>query len=110
MAHFPELFRQLPQADVPFSGVDVRLLQGPAACAIFLEATEDMNVPEHRHGAQWGIVVEGEMRLTIGAETRSCRRGDSYVIPAGMPHAAVLTRGTRVIDVFDDPNRYRPKA
>lgn len=110
MAHYPEMFRCLPEADVPLSGVDVRLLRGPGACAIFLEATQDTTVPEHRHGGQWGIVAEGELGLTIGSDTRTHRRGDSYVTPAGTPHAAVLARGTRVIDVFDDPNRYRPKT
>jgi quercetin dioxygenase-like cupin family protein len=110
MPHFPDLFQKLPEADVRFRGVNVRLLQGPTACAIFLEATEDVTVPEHSHGAQWGIVVEGEVSLTIGGETRLRRRGDEYSIPAGVPHAAVLRKGARVIDCFDDPNRYRPKA
>lgn len=110
MASFPDLFRNLPEADVPFKDARVRLLQGPTASAIFLEAKEDMTVPEHRHGAQWGIVVDGELDLTIGSERRVRRRGDEYHIPAGVPHAAVLRRGTRVIDVFDDPNRYRPKS
>lgn len=110
MAPFPELFRRLPEADVTFRGVDVRLLRGPTASAIFLETKEDMTVPEHRHGAQWGIVVEGELNLTIGSETRIRKRGDEYHIPAGVPHAAILKKGTRVIDVFDDPDRYRPKA
>ena len=110
MPPFPELFRRLPEADVPFHGVDVRLLRGPTGSAIFLEAKEDMTVPEHRHGAQWGIVVEGELNLTIGPETRVRRKGDEYHIPAGVPHAAVLKKGTRVIDVFDDPDRYRPKG
>lgn len=110
MSSFPEVFRRLPEADVPFPAVDARLLQGPTASAIFLEAREDTVVPEHRHGAQWGIVIDGELNLTIGLETRIRRKGEEYYIPAGVPHAATLTRGTRVIDFFDDPNRYRPKA
>ncbi len=89
--------------------MSVRLLRGPTACAIW-EATQDAAVPEHRHGAQWGVVLEGEIRLTVGSETRTCLRGDEYFIPAGVPHAAVLKTGTRVIDAFDDPDRYRPKA
>lgn len=110
MAHFPEAFQKLPEADVPFSDVQARLLQGPNACAIFLEASKDMSVPSHQHGAQWGIVVEGELRLTIGSETRTRRKGDEYYIPSGVPHAALLKKGTRIIDFFDDPNRYRPRT
>lgn len=110
MAPFPAVFRVLPEADTPIPGVDVRLLRGPTASAIFWEAAQDTTVPEHRHGGQWGVVLEGELRLTIGPETRTCRRGDEYFIPAGTPHGARMKRGTRVIDFFDDPNRYRPKA
>lgn len=110
MTPFPDLFQRLPEADVPFRGVNVRLLQGPTACAIVLEATHDTTVPEHAHGAQWGIVVDGELRLTIAGKVRTCHRGYEYFIPAGVPHAAVLKKGARVIDFFDDPNRYRPKA
>lgn len=110
MAPFPEVFLKLPEADVPIHGVHVRLLRGPTASAIFWEATEDTAVPEHRHGAQWGVVLEGEMRLTVGGNARGCRKGDEYYIPAGVPHAADLKAGARVIDFFDDPDRYRAKA
>lgn len=110
MAPFPELFRTLPEADVAIPGVAVRMLRGLTASAIFWEATQDTTVPEHRHGGQWGVVLEGELRLSIGSEARTCRRGDEYYIPAGMPHSAVLKAGARVVDFFDDPDRYRAKA
>lgn len=110
MAHFPEIFHRLPEADVPIPGVSVRLLRGPTASAIFFEAVRDTTVPEHRHGAQWGVVLEGEIHLTLGAEARTCRKGDEYFIPAGVPHGASMKVGTRVIDFFDDPDRYHPKA
>lgn len=110
MVHFPEMFEKLPLTDVPIPGVHVRLLRGPTASAIFWEATQDTSVPEHEHGAQWGVVLEGEIRLTIGSAARTCRRGDEYFVPAGVPHAAVLKKGARVIDFFDDPNRYREKG
>lgn len=50
------------------------------------------------------------MVLTIGGETRTYRRGDSYYIPAGVVHSAVFKRRVRVVDFFADPDRYRPKA
>ncbi len=110
MAPFPDVFETLPEADVPIRGVQVRLLRGPTASAIFWEATQDTAVPEHTHGGQWGVVLEGEIRLTVGGTHRVCHRGDEYFIPAGMPHAAELKAGARVIDFFDDPNRYKEKA
>jgi quercetin dioxygenase-like cupin family protein len=110
MAVFPDFFAKLPEADVAFTGAEVRLLRGPAASAIFVVAREHMEVPSHTHAAQWGIVVDGEMRLTIGGRTGTYRRGDSYLVPAGTPHRATLRAGTQVIDVFDDPDRYRPRT
>lgn len=110
MSRFPDIIAKLPEADANFKGVKVWLLRGPTASAIFVEAREDSAVPEHSHGAQWGVVVDGEMDLTIGGATRTYRRGDDYMIPAGTPHGAKLRAGTRVIDFFDDPNRYRPRS
>ncbi len=109
MDSFPDIFDKLPLADVPIPGVTVRLLRGPTASAIFWQAAQETAVPEHRHGGQWGVVLAGEIRLTVGPETRTCRRGDEYYIPAGVPHSATLEKGTRVIDFFDDPDRYRAK-
>jgi len=109
MAGFPEIIRSLPEADAPFRDIAVWLLRGPTASAIFVEAHADSVVPEHSHGAQWGIVVSGELVLTIAGATRAYRPGEEYFIAAGVPHAAKLRAGVRVIDFFDDPNRYRPK-
>jgi len=109
MVGFPEIVRSLPEADAPFRDITLWLLRGPTASAIFVEAQADSEVPEHSHGAQWGIVVAGDLVLTIGGKTRTYRPGEEYLIPAGVPHAAKLRAGVRVIDFFDDPNRYRPK-
>lgn len=110
MPKFPDIVRHLPEADAPFRGIDIRLLRGSTASLIFVEALVEADVPEHSHAAQWGIVVDGEMRLTIGGRTGTYRRGDEYLIPAGTPHAATLRAGTRVIDFFDDKDRYRPRS
>ncbi len=110
MTGFPEIIRRLPEADAHLPGITLRLLQGPTACATFVEATEDAVVLEHSHGAQWGIVVSGQLVLTIGGKTRVYQPGDEYYVPAGVPHSAKLSKGVRVIDFFDDPDRYRPKT
>ncbi len=110
MSRYPDTFKKLPEADVPFPSVHVRLLQGPTASAMFLEALHDTAVPEHTHGDQWGIVVDGEVRMTIHGTAQTFRKGDEYFLPAGTPHGALIRAGARVIDFFDDPNRYRPKA
>ncbi|HEX9340195.1 MAG TPA: cupin domain-containing protein [Thermoplasmata archaeon] len=109
MAGFPEIVRRLPEAEASLRGITLRLLQGPTACVTFVEAMQDSEVPEHAHGAQWGIVVAGELLLTIGGKTRVLAPGEEYFVPAGVPHSAKLKAGVRVIDFFDDPNRYRAR-
>ncbi len=56
-----------------------------------------------------GAVVEGEMSLTIGEKTRVYRKGDWYYIPEGVVHSATFLTRVNVIDVFDDPERYKIK-
>src|SRR5207245_1912780 len=83
---FPDFIQKLPEAETSLRGVTLWLLQGRSGSATLFQAREDSSVPEHSHGAQWGIVVEGEMRLTIDKATRTCRRGDEYFLPGGAPH------------------------
>jgi quercetin dioxygenase-like cupin family protein len=109
-AQFPALITNLPEADLPLKGVRGWMLQSERGLMVFFEFEAGVEVPEHQHGDQWGIVVEGEMRLTIGGETRLYRKGDSYWIPAGTPHAARFHEPSRVIDLFADADRYKPKA
>jgi quercetin dioxygenase-like cupin family protein len=104
--HFPEMIKNLPEADIPFSGVRAWISQGKDQQVAFMEIEPIGKVDPHAHGAQWGIVVEGEMELTIGGSTRTYRKGDSYFIPAEVVHSANFKQRTWVIDYFDDKNRY----
>jgi len=99
----------LPQADIPLDGVRGWISQASDHQVVFLDIDPIGEVPPHSHGEQWGIVVEGEMELTIGGETRRCGPGDSYHIPAGVPHGAKFLSHFRAIDVFADANRYQAK-
>src|SRR2546427_4775627 len=78
MTGFPDFIRKFPEAETSLHGVTLWLMQGRTASATLFQAREDVTVPEHSHGAQWGIVVEGEMDLTIDKATRTCRRGDEF--------------------------------
>ena len=105
-AQFHEIIKKLPEADISFRGVKGWISQGPAHQVAFLEIEPIGRVPEHSHGAQWGIVVEGEMELTIDGHTRRYRNGDSYFIPAGVIHSANFRKKTLAIDFFDETERY----
>ena len=87
---FPEIIRRLPEADIPFEGVRGWLSQGEDHQLVFFEIEAIGEVAEHTHGAQWGTVFEGEMDLSIGGETFTCRKGDSYFIPPQVPHSTAL--------------------
>lgn len=106
---WPEFIHALPQADLPLEGLRGWLLNGETAQLLFLEALEETQVPMHSHGAQWGIVVEGSMEFTADGSTNTVTQGTSYSIPAGKEHGALLHKGVRVIDVFEDRDRYRVK-
>ncbi len=106
---FPEMIRKLPEIDVPLEGVRGWLLQSDDKQMAFFDIEAGSQVPPHSHCAQWGLVVEGEMSLTIGEEARVCRKGDWYFIPEGVVHAATFPTRVSVIDLFDDPARYKTK-
>lgn len=108
-AAFPEFVTNLPEADIPFPGVRGMISQAPNHQIIFMDIDPIGRVAPHRHGEQWGIVVEGEMELTIGGLMGRYRAGDSYHIPANVEHAATFLTRVRVIDVFADADRYRAK-
>ena len=106
---YPEVIRRLPEADIPFKGVRGWILQGLNHQVVFMDIEPVGEVAEHTHGEQWGVVIDGEMDLTIGGETRLCRKGDSYHIPAEVPHSATFRMRVKAIDFFTDKDRYRPK-
>lgn len=103
---FPEIITNLPEANITFKGIRGWLSQGDNHQIVFMEIEPVGKVAEHSHGAQWGIVAEGEMSLTIDGETRTYRKGDYYFIPAGVVHSAEFHSKTFVIDFFADKERY----
>jgi quercetin dioxygenase-like cupin family protein len=104
---FPAFVHSLPEADLPVPGLRGWLLTGETGQVLFLEVHEEVVVPEHTHGDQWGVVVAGRLDLTIDGKTATLVPGQSYVIPAGTPHGARLFAGALAIDYFADRDRYR---
>jgi mannose-6-phosphate isomerase-like protein (cupin superfamily) len=108
---YPEVITCLPKADIQFEGVKAWILQADTRQLVFFEFEADAKVPEHSHDyAQWGMVIDGKMELTINEKPRICEKGDEYVIPVGAKHFARFLRRTRVMDLFSEKNRYKPKT
>lgn len=103
---FADFIRSLPMVDKPVVPLLGWLLQANDAVAMFYELPEGADLPEHEHGAQWGVVLRGSVDFTIGGETRTYGPGDTYSIPAGVRHSAFMHPGTAGIDVFADADRY----
>ena len=106
---FPEIITTLPQADAGREDIRAYLLQGEGKQVVFVESGVAVDAPEESHEAQWVVVLAGEVELTMGGETAVHRRGDMYFIPAGVPHRARVAAGTRLQNLFDRADRYRPK-
>lgn len=106
---YPKMILDLPEADIPFEGVRGWLHQGERQQIVFMSIEPIGEVSEHSHGEQFGVVLEGEMTLTIGGESKRYKKGDTYFIPDGVPHSAVFHSAVKVIDMFNEIARYRAK-
>lgn len=107
---FPFFITDLPEADNQFKGVQAWISQGDNHQVVFFDIEASGEVTEHHHATpQWGVVVEGEMELTINGETGVYRRGDEYHIPAKAKHSARFRSRFRSIDFFCEKDRYKPR-
>lgn len=106
---FPQAITGLPEADITFKGVKGWIAQGDNHQIVFFEIESSAEVPEHSHNAQWGVVVEGEMELTIDGRVKVYRKGDEYFIPAQAKHSAKFQTNCRIIDFFTDKTRFKRK-
>jgi quercetin dioxygenase-like cupin family protein len=105
---YADFMHAFPKIDVPFPEdvVQTAVIRSDAGLVAFFTFLKELDLPPHSHGAQWGTVIDGEIEFTIGGETKTYRPGDSYSIPAGVEHGAIIRAGTRVIDVFEEADRY----
>ena len=107
---FPQMITGLPQADISVPGVRAWISQGLDHQVVFFDIDPTAQVPMHSHGEQWGVVIEGEIELTVGGQTHRYGPGDSFHIPAGVEHGARFLSHFRSIDVFAEANRYSPRG
>ncbi len=101
----PVFLNAIPCVDTGIRGVCGRAIRGPVLCVIF-EFAEQVHVPEHVHGAQFGIVIAGDLRVRRGNEICCFEAGSSYRIESGQPHEGWIKEGTVLIEFFEDADRY----
>jgi quercetin dioxygenase-like cupin family protein len=49
---------------------------------------------------QFGYVIKGGFKMTIGNETKLLGEGDAYFIPPDVPHEFIAVAQTEAIDIF----------
>jgi len=106
---YPAFIRNLPEVDVPIEGIRGWLLEDGSCQMVLFDILQSAVVPQHKHCAQWGVMLEGEMDLTIDGVTRSVIKGDWYFIPADTIHSAIFHTRVNVVDIFDAGDRYKRK-
>jgi quercetin dioxygenase-like cupin family protein len=74
-----------------------------------MEFSEDVDLPEHEHESQWGIVLEGEIELVIDGVKHLYRKGDRYFIPKGVKHSGKIFAGYTDMTYFNQKDRYGSK-
>jgi len=106
---FPEPIRNLPLADIPLKGVTGFLSQAEDHQIVFMEFKEDVDLPEHSHNAQCGVVLEGMIDITIDGKKSTYLKGDRYFIPDGVKHSGKIYAGYADITFFEQKDRYKTK-
>jgi quercetin dioxygenase-like cupin family protein len=107
---YPQMITELPEVEIPFNGVKGWLLQGIDKQVVFFDIETKASIPEHSHGEQWGVVVDGEAELVVDGVKKICRKGDTYHIPAGGLHSVTFRTRFKTIDFFAEVDRYKPKS
>jgi len=106
---FPQEILKLPEIDFPISSVKGYLSQGKNHQIVFMEFTEDADIPEHSHKSQWELVLNGQVDLNIGGKTKTYTKGDSFYIPENQPHGGHVYKGYAAIAFFNESSRYSIK-
>jgi quercetin dioxygenase-like cupin family protein len=77
------------------------LCHGRATMITEFRLTGGHGLPQHGHPhEQTGYLVSGRLQFTIGDETREVGPGDSWCIPSGVVHGAVVLEDAVAVEVF----------
>ena len=106
---FPDIISQHPTADIPLEGVTSHLVQAGQQQFVFMHFAKDVELPDHFHEAQWGIVLDGQTELTIDGQKRIFTKGDSYFIDKNVIHSGKIKAGYSDLTLFNQADRYKIK-
>ncbi len=83
-------------------GINARTFWGENILLAVVDLDAHAVLANHSHPhEQGGIVIAGEMDMTIGGETQRVKPGDVYIIPGNVEHGAVVgDQPVKVLDIF----------
>ena len=87
MSYFLDASGREPMELVP--GAHTRTFWGEQMLFSLVEVDANSEVPLHTHThEQGGIIIEGELEMSIGGEVKLLKPGDMYIIPGNVEHYA----------------------
>jgi quercetin dioxygenase-like cupin family protein len=83
-------------------GVVVRTFWGEQMLASLVDLAADAIVPSHSHPhEQFGMLLRGDLCITIAGETQQLKIGSIYIVPGGVEHSVVTgPEGAQLIEAF----------
>ena len=86
---------------IPMKGIKAYLSQSDNHQILFMQFSEDVELPQHSHAAQVGFVLDGGIDLVIEGNKNTYGKGDRYYIPAGpFPDQAVSSQGDPAVSCY----------
>jgi quercetin dioxygenase-like cupin family protein len=100
MAYFFDSAARTPKELLP--GIHSRTFWGDRMLLSLVDLAPNAAIPPHSHPhEQLGLVVHGEMELTIAGETRVVKEGDVYVVPGDVVHSVWMAgEPCQVVETF----------
>ncbi len=100
MAYFFDPAVRTPKELLP--GIMSRTFWGERMLVSLVDLDPNAAIPAHSHPhEQVGMVVRGQMELTIAGETRMVKEGDVYVVPGDAVHAVRMgSEPCQVVEMF----------
>ena len=104
-SYFPHIIEKHPHADICIEGLKSRLVQAGKQQLVFMEFESNVEIPSHKHNAQWDVGLKEEMEQTVNGETKDLKKGENGFIEKGVVHSAGILAGCKDVTLFDQADR-----
>jgi quercetin dioxygenase-like cupin family protein len=87
------------------AGVRVKTISGERSQIVLTKLDPGFESDHSHPQEQMGIVLSGQIVLTIENKTRTCGAGEGYLIPPDVRHSFKVSSGSpaEILDIFSPP-------